>query len=106
MSSSIGHAAVVGDPAHPDAAQLQRGADAGGQVGGAVLDDAHDLAADVAQPQYRYADRLLGIAHRLLVTSRLSRSSTVSRRRIRRAFPSRTATTAGRPSRLYRLDIE
>ena len=33
-------------------------------------------------------------------TSRLSRSSTVSRRRITRDFPSRTATTAGRPIRL------
>ena len=101
------HAAVVGDPAHADAAQLQRRADAGGQVGGALLDDAHHLAADVAQSQYRYADRgFSSSAHRVTSLPDSSRSSTVSRRRIRRARPSRTATTAGRPIRLYRLDIE
>ena len=37
---------------------------------------------------------------------KLSRSSTVSLRRITRETPSRTATTAGRVSRLYLLDIE
>ena len=93
------HAAVGGHPAHPDAAQHQRGADPGGQVARALFDDADDLAADVAEPQYRYADRFLVTVHGYL-TSRLNRSSTVSRRRIRRARPSRTATTAGRPIRL------
>ena len=94
------HAAVVGDPAHADAAQHQRRTDAGGQVVGALLDDADDLAADVAQapiPLRRPASRHHSSTH---LTSRLSRSSTVSRRRIRRARPSRTATTAGRPIRL------
>ena len=52
------HAAVVGHPANADAAQHQRRADAGGQVVGALLDDAHHLAADIAQTQYRYADWL------------------------------------------------
>ena len=98
--------ATVGrDPADSDATQFQGRTDAGSKVGCALLDDAHDLAADVAKPQYRYADWLLGFTHRPL-TSKLSRSSTVSRRRISRVSPSRTATTAGRPSRLYRLDIE
>ena len=93
------HAAVGGDPAHPDPREAPAARRCGRQVGGALLDDADDLAADVAQTQYRYADRLLRpiIAY---LTSRLSRSSTVSRRRIRRTCPSRTATTAGRPSRL------
>ena len=50
------HAPVVGDPADPDTTQLQRRADARGEVGCALLDDAHDLAAHVAQAQYRYAD--------------------------------------------------
>jgi len=36
----------------------------------------------------------------IYLTSRLSRSSTVSRRKIRRACPFRTATTAGRPIKL------
>ena len=54
------HATVVGDPSHADAAQHQRRTDASGQVLGALLDDADDLAADVAQAQYRYADRLFG----------------------------------------------
>ena len=91
------HTAVIGHPPHADAAQHQRRTDARRQVVGAVLDDPDHLAADIAQPQDRYADRLL--VHSYL-TSRLSRSSTVSRRRIRRARPSRTATTAGRPIRL------
>ena len=47
------------------------------------------------RPRYRDADWLLGFTHRPL-TSKLSRSSTVSRRSITRASPSRTATTAGR----------
>ena len=59
------HAAVVGHPPHADAAQHQRGPDAGRQVAGALLDDADHLAADVAQPQYRYADRLLIATHGL-----------------------------------------
>ena len=71
-----------------------------------LLDDAHHLAADIAQPEYGYADGLLVADSSSYLTSRLSRSSTVSRRRIRRARPSRTATTAGRPIRLYRLDME
>jgi len=54
-----GHAAVVFHAAHPDAAQFQRGTDAGREIGRAVGDDAHDLAADVAQAQYRYTDGLL-----------------------------------------------
>ena len=57
------HAAVVGHPTHPDAAQHQRRADAGGQVAGALLDDAHHLAAHVAQSQYRYADGLFVTVH-------------------------------------------
>ena len=100
------HAAVGGDAAHPDAAQLQRRADASGQVGGAVLDDADNLAADIAQPQYRYADWLFVTCS--LVTSL---PDSTDRRRSPGAgsggrCPSRTATTAGRPIRLYRLDIE
>ena len=91
------HAAVVGDPPDTDPAQDQRRADARGQILRALLDDAHDLAADVAEPQYGYPDRLFVTRY---LTSRLNRSSTVSRRRIRRARPSRTATTAGRPIRL------
>ena len=52
-----------------------------------------------SRQQERYAERLSGLTHES-VTSRLSRSSTVSRRRINRASPSCTATTAGRHSRL------
>ena len=51
--------AVGGHPPNPDAAQHQRGTDAGGQVGRALLDDAHHLAAHIAQPQYGYADWLV-----------------------------------------------
>ncbi len=94
-----GHPAVCSHPAHADAAQFQRRTDAGGQVRGALLDDAHHLAADVAQSQHRYAHGFFGSIH-ACVTSKLNRSSTVSLRRTRRAFPSRTATTAGRPIRL------
>ena len=96
------HAAVVADPAHRHTAQFQRRTDAGSQVGRTLLDDAHHLAPDVAHTEHRDADRLL-VGHR---TSKLNRSSMVSRRKINRALPSRTATTAGRPIKLYLLDIE
>ena len=102
------HPAIGADVSHADAAQHQWCADAGRQIVGALLDDPDDLAADVAQTQYRYADRLF-VSPALTTsqpTSRLNKSSTVSRRRISRAFPSRTTTTAGRPNMLYRLDIE
>ena len=62
------HATVVGHPAHADAAQHQRRPDAGSQVAGALLDDADHFAADVAEPQHRYADwafrhRSIGLPH-------------------------------------------
>ena len=87
--------AVTGDAPDRDTAQFQWRADARGQVGGTGLDDPHHLAADVAQSEHRDADRLVHV-----FTSRLSRSSTVSRRSTSRDRPSRTATTAGRPIRL------
>ena len=93
--------AVIGHTAHTDTANLQRRTDAGGEVTRAALDDPRYFAADVAQAQDRYAYR---VTHSL--TSKLTKSSTVSRRRISRALPSLTAITAGRVSRLYRLDIE
>ena len=57
------HAAVGGDAAHPDTAQHQGGTDAGREILGAVLDDADNLATDVAQPEYRYADHLFVTGH-------------------------------------------
>ncbi len=57
------HAAVVRHPAHPDAAQHERRADAGGQVAGALLDDADHFAADVAEPQHGHADGLFVTVH-------------------------------------------
>src|SRR5690606_41109089 len=99
-----GHTAVRRAPADTDPPQFQRRADPGGQGGGALVDDAHHLASYIAQSQHRDTDRLSAGTHGHL-TSKLKRSSTVSRRRISRARPSRTTTTAGRPTRLYRLDI-
>src|SRR4029077_10668316 len=111
------HTPVCGHPPDADTAQHQRRADPGGEIVGTVLDDANNFTAHIAQSQYRYTDRLLVTVHvrhsssslrsasssaRFTphLTSRLKRSSTVSLRRISRAFPSRTATTAGRPIRL------
>ena len=94
------HTAVGGYAAYADAAQHQRRADTSREVVGAVLDDANNFTAHIAQSEYRYADRLCRHAVTAHLTSRLSRSSTVSLRRIRRARPSRTATTAGRPIKL------
>ena len=57
------NAAVSGDAAHPDTAQHQRGTNAGREVLSTVLDDADYLAADVAQPEHCYADRLFVTGH-------------------------------------------
>ena len=100
----------VVDAPHRRAAQFQRRADSGREVGCTFGDDPHNLAADIAKPQDGNADRLLFAYHRRTIqcgylTSKLSRSSIVSRRSTNRDLPSRTAITAGRPIMLYRLDI-
>ena len=98
---------------HPD--QLDGRAHPGREIGGLLAQQPHDLAPDRAAAQHRDADR--GSVHpprRLRLpaspgthraTSRRNRSSSVSRRNSTRAAPSRTATTAGRGSRLYELAI-
>ncbi len=53
-----GDATVRGDATDPDAAQHKRRADTGREIVRALLDDADNLAADVAEPEYRYADWL------------------------------------------------
>ena len=58
-----GDAAALGDAAHSDAAQHHGCADTSGEVISAVLDDPDNFAADVAQPEYRYTDRLFVTGH-------------------------------------------
>ena len=43
----------------------ERGPDVGGQVAGALLDDADHFTADVAEPQHSYADGLFVTVHGL-----------------------------------------
>ena len=94
--------AVFGQVADGDAAQGQGCPDAGSQRLGVLGHVADDLGSDGAHPEHRHSHgshtRRGYVAH--CPTSRLVRSSRVSRRSISRARPSRTATTAGRPIRL------
>ena len=101
---------------HPD--QLETGPDARRQLVVLLAQQPHDLGADGAAAEQRdpygpHASSSLTLVGRVrgtavsngeltssLTTSRRNWSSTVSRRRITRATPSRTATTAGRGSRL------
>ena len=80
---------------HPD--QLHSGAGPRGQLTGLLAQQPHHLAADGAAAQQRNPDRARRV-HR--ATSSRNWSSSVSRRSSTRAAPSRTATTAGRGSRL------
>ena len=100
---------------HRDAADLHGSPDARPEVVGVVGDDAHHLGTDIAHAEHRDTDGarvrigcatcvLHGFGHR--PTSRLRKSSMVSRRSSSRAFPSATATTGGLMVMLYRLDIE
>ena len=93
-------------PAHGDADQLDRRSSPGGELVGLLPEQPHDLPADRAATQQRDPDRSVGTCRAHPDTSSRNRSSSVSRRSSTRAAPSRTATTAGRGSRLYVLDME
>src|SRR5690606_11991057 len=106
-----GNTLVAGGVAHRDPAQLEGSPDAFLQIRCIVTNDAYDLGTDGAVSEHRDTDGAAAgrTGHRCAghsVTSKLSRSSTVSRRSRTRETPSLTATTAGRGSRLYLLDIE
>ena len=102
----LGNSAVRADTADGNPPQFQRGADASFEFLGLLTNDPDDLAPDVAEAENGHTDSAMRRFARHCDTSKLSRSSTVSLRRITRETPSRTATTAGRVSRLYLLDIE
>ena len=95
--------ALAGDG---DADQLERRTGRLREGGGRarVEHRAGDLGADGPAPEQRDAD---GVAHRApQAHSSDARSSRVSRRSTVRGVPSRTNTTAGRPTRLYVDAIE
>ena len=115
-ASVVSSSAQLGVPVraahgHPD--QLDGRAHPGREIGGLLAQQPHDLAPDRAAAEHRDADRSSVYPPRRLrelrllpspgthrATSRRKRSSSVSRRSSTRAAPSRTATTAGRGSRL------
>ena len=84
---------AVPDPPHRDPRELQPGADPQGQVIGLFGQQPGHLRPDDPAPEQGHLQGRAGSGH---PTSRLSRSSIVSRRTMTRASPSLTATTAGR----------
>ncbi len=97
-------AAIAVDAPDRDSAQLQTCADSGFEVGRVLADDPSTSLPTV--PSRETATRWRAAPIRWsLRNSKLSRSSTVSLRKIRREAPSRTATT-GAGEQVVRLDIE
>jgi hypothetical protein len=83
----------VPDPAHRDPGQFQPRADAQGKVVGLLGEQPGHLRADRAAAEQGDLQGGQGLVH---PTSRLSKSSRLSRRTMARAVPALTATTAGR----------
>ena len=83
----------VPDSPHRDPGQLQPGADTQGEVIGLLGEQPGHLGSHDAASEQSHLEGREGLVH---PTSRLSRSSRVSRRTIVRAEPAPTATTAGR----------